>query len=283
MRIYDIRVRPPFKGFLKCRMYADRDRTRSNTSARGQKVPLALESLDVADTLKEMAEAGITHGLVSARVEGNPIFDGVSNEDVLELVDAHPKQFSAAVAVDPLGGQKAADAIERLSKNASVVAGVVEPGILKDPAYLDDRRIDPIWEACGALNLPVLAMGGGVAGPDVGYADPVLLDRVAARFPKVNIVAVHGGWPYVTQILGVAFRRPNIYVSPDLYLPNMPGWRDYVDAANSYLQDRFLTATAYPFAAFGTYMEQVRAMPFQKDILPKILFDNAARLFRHSS
>lgn len=283
MKVYDIRVRPPFKGFLKCKMYADRDRTRGNTLARGQAIPRALETLDVADTLSEMDSAGVVHGLVAARVEGNPMFDGVSNEDVLELVREHPDRFSAAVAVDPLGGKAAADEMERLSRDNLVVAGVVEPGILPEPAFIDDRRVDPVWEVCQELDLPVLAMGGGVAGPEVAYADPIMLDRVATRFPRLKIVAVHGGWPFVTQMLGVAFRRPNVYVAPDLYLPNMPGWRDYVDAANTYLQDRFLTGTAYPFGAFDTYLAQVRKMPFHKDVFPKILYENAASLFRRKT
>lgn len=277
-RIYDIRVRPPYKGFLNCLMYANRERTSANMRARGMSVPKVIETLNLADAVRECHEAGVVKAIVPARVP-NPIFDGAPNDDVLELAAMHPDLFVAAVAVDPLGGAAAAEEIRRHAKNPAVVAVVVEPGIVKEPAYLDDKRINPVWEECQSLGLPVLAMGGGVAGPDVSYADPVPLDRVAVRFPKLSIVAVHGGWPFVTPMLGIAFRRPNIYVCADLYMLKMPGWRDYVDAANLYLEDRFLFGTAYPFNGFKEYADKFAELPFRKEILGKLMHDNAARLF----
>jgi predicted TIM-barrel fold metal-dependent hydrolase len=278
-RTYDIRVRPPFKGFLNCVMYKGAARTRSNAAARQMPLPGALDTLRLEDTLAECRGANVVKALVPARIVGNPMFDGVSNEDVMELVRLQPQLFTAALAVDPFGGRAAAEEVARFAKDPAVVAVVIEPGILEQPRYLDDRGIDPVWDACQSLAMPVLAMGGGLAGPDVGYADPVYLDRVAARFPKLQLLAVHGGWPYVTQILGVAFRRANVHVCPDLYLPYLPGWRDYVDAANTYLQDRFLYGTAYPFADFAAYSRQLMSMPFRKEVLPKVFHDNAERLF----
>jgi len=277
-RIFDIRVRPPFGGFLDCLMYANRERTTANMKARGMSVPKVLTSLKLEDTIAECAEAGVVKAIVPARVP-NPIFDGAPNADVLELAKRHPDLFLAAIAVDPVAGAQAAEEIRRHAANPAVVAVVIEPGILKEPAYLDDRRIDPVWEECAGLGLPVLAMGGGVAGPDASYANPVPLDRAAARFPKLQFVAVHGGWPFVTPMCGIAFRRPNIHVCADLYMLGMPGWRDYVDAANLYLEDRFLFGTAYPFNGFAEYADKFAALPFRREILPKLMHDNAARLF----
>lgn len=276
--IYDIRVRPPYKGFLECVMYKNRERTTGNMRARGMAIPHVLETLQMADCLRECAEANVVKAIVPAR-EPNPIFDGAPNSDVLELAALHPKLFVAAIAVDPVAGGAAVAEIRKHAANPSVVAVVIEPGLLKQPAYLDDPRINPVWEECASLGLPVLAMGGGVAGPDVSYADPTSLDRAAVRFPKCQFVAVHGGWPYVTQMLGIAFRRSNIYVCADLYMLKMPGWRDYVDAANLYLEDRFLFGTAYPFNGFKEYAEKFSDLPFRREILPKLMHDNAARLF----
>ncbi|HEY7676436.1 MAG TPA: amidohydrolase family protein, partial [Candidatus Methylomirabilis sp.] len=107
---------------------------------------------------------------------------------------------------------------------------------------------------------------------------PVPLDHVAAEFPTLPLIAAHGCWPWVTEALHVAFRRLNVYISPDMYLVNCPGWRDYVEAANSYLQDRFLFATAYPFLPLRETVAHVRRLPFRRHVLPKVLYGNAARL-----
>ena len=37
----------------------------------------------------------------------------------------------------------------------------------------------------------------------------------------MKIVVSHGGWPWVHQMLHIAFRRPNVYLSPDQYLAQM--------------------------------------------------------------
>ena len=37
--------------------------------------------------------------------------------------------------------------------------------------------------------------------------DPVHTDGVASRFPDLKIVAGHGCWPYVAEIIAVAFKH----------------------------------------------------------------------------
>lgn len=85
--------------------------------------------------------------------------------------------------------------------------------------------------------------------------------QIAAEFPRLQTVAAHGCWPWVTEILGVAYRRPNLYVSPDMYLVNMPGALDYVRATNYYLEDRFLFASAYPALPLKGAVYAYRALP----------------------
>ena len=89
-------------------------------------------------------------------------------------------------------------------------------------------------------------MAGGGNGPDASYSHPMVIDQIAADFPNLTIINTHGGYPWVTEILFVAYRRPNLYICPDMYLFNQPGWQDYVTAANFALQDRFLFGTAIP-------------------------------------
>jgi len=276
--IYDVRFRPPFAGFLDCVMYKNRARTIAHMRARDMSPFPALESLKLEDSVKECAEANVTRALVSGRGP-NPMFEGAPNEDVLELTRLHPDLFRAAIAVDPLGGETAVKEIRQYAHNKMVVAVVLEPGLLTTPAYFDDPRINPVFEECQSLDLPIVGMFGPISGPDIGFADPLPLDRVAGLFPKLKIIGAHGGWPYVTQMLAVAFRRPNVYLSPDIFMLNMPGSGQYVEAVNLYLEDRFLFATAYPFNGLQEYAAKFAQLPFRKGILPKLLYENAARLF----
>ena len=41
----------------------------------------------------------------------------------------------------------------------------------------------------------------------------------------MNIILSHGGWPWVTEAIHVAYRYKNVYLLPDLYQFNGPGRR----------------------------------------------------------
>jgi len=100
---------------------------------------------------------------------------------------------------------------------------------------------------------------------------------VAGDFPGLRIALSHGAWPWVQQILHVAYRRPNVYVSPDQYLCNMPGMHDYILAANGFLAERFLYASSYPFIGVKDYADWFRRLPLKPELMEQLMYGNAAR------
>ena len=56
-------------------------------------------------------------------------------------------------------------------------------------------------------------------------------------------------------------------------------WQMYVEAANGYLQDRLLFGTAYPALPLKATVDRFLALPFHDAVRPKLLFENAQRLF----
>lgn len=274
--IVDCRLRPPAHGFLANVMYASRARTVANMGVRGFTAPPSVADADLQALIREMDEAGVDLGVVPGRMP-NKVFGGVPNPEIAQIVRETPGRFVGVGSADLSTLDSAlADVDECVALGFKAIA--IEPGLLDFPLYLDDRRLYPVYEKIQATGLVVFAMGGGNAGPDFTYASPIAAERVAADFPGLTWVLVHGGWPWVQETLGVAFRRPNIWVSPDLYLLDMPGWRDYVDCANSYLQDRFLFATAYPFCSLREYVDRFTRLPFREAVVEKLLWNNAASL-----
>jgi hypothetical protein len=124
----------------------------------------------------------------------------------------------------------------------------------------------------------VIIMTGGNAGPNLNYTNPALLDTMLADFPTLKVVCSHGNWPWVTEILHVAFRRSNLYVSPDMYLCNMPGMDDYVKAADGFLQDRFIYASSFPFCPIKQYAEWFSRLPIRPEQMEKVVYRNAMTL-----
>ena len=276
MRIIDARARPPIAAFLPDRTYANLARTLGNVRARGWEPTPAMAGSDLAGYRAECAGAGIVSAGIPARVP-NKWWGGQGNDPVFAAAADDSFYFPYA-AVDPfLTG--AAESVGGLVQRGA--RGIVlEPGIAEEPSYVDDPRIDPVYEACLAADIPVLLMGGGETGPDLSFSDPLRFERVALRFPSLTLVNVHGGWPLVQAALGVAFRRPNVWLLPDVYFPGLPGEADYVLAMRTFLANRFLFATGYPFCPVQATVDRYLSFGLPDSILSKVLHDNAARLFK---
>lgn len=128
------------------------------------------------------------------------------------------------------------------------------------------------------MSVPIFISLSDWGDPDIGYSNPVQLDRVARRFPKLPIVVGHGCWPWVQGVLGIAFANQNLFVSPDMYLMRLPGTSDYVAAANGYLADRFLFGSSYPSCPVGHAVKCVDEPPFSLHVRERLMRDNARRL-----
>jgi len=277
MKIIDFRVRPPMKGILKTAMYANAPRRDRFTRQLGMKPAPSARRRSMPLLLKEMQAAGVVRGVVMARI--SDMLGSISNKDVRDICKAYPKTFVGIAGVDPMNRRAAIAEIDQAMK-AGFRGVTIEPGAYPVPIYADDRRLYPLYGHLEDRNIPVVIMTGGNAGPDLSYSSPIPLDRVAAEFPTLKIVISHGNWPWVQEILHVAFRRPNVYLSPDMYLYNMPGMDDYLKAANSWLADRFIFASAYPLTPLKDYADWFLRLPLRPEAMERIVYKNAAELLR---
>jgi len=275
MKIIDFRVRPPVRGILKTAMYANAPRRDRFIHQLGMQPAPSASKKSMPMLLKEMNKAGVVRGVVMARISDT--LGSISNEDVHAICKAYPKQFVGIAGVDPTSRKAAIKSIDD-SMKAGFRGVTIEPGAYPVPMYADDRRLYPIYAHLEDRKIPVVIMTGGNAGPDLSYSSPIPLDRVAGDFPNLKIVVSHGNWPWVHEILHVAFRRANIYLSPDMYLYNLPGMDDWIKAANGWLADRFIYASAYPLTPLLDYAEWFMTLPLRQDVMEKCVYKNAAAL-----
>jgi predicted TIM-barrel fold metal-dependent hydrolase len=275
MKVLDFRIRPPYKEFLDTKMYVSAERRDRITSAIGFEPALSAQNKSLPLLIQEMDEAGVSLGVVVGRNSGT--LGVVSNDVVKEVCDLFPDRFIPVASIDPMQWKSAPSDIVT-ARSAGFKAIGLEPGGAVIPMHTDDRRLYPLYTFCEAENIVIIIMTGGNAGPDISYSSPERLDRVLEDFPDLKVVSSHGNWPWVHQILHVAFRRPNLYLAPDYLLSNMPGMEDFVKAADTWLSDQFLYASAFPFAPVKGYSEWFQQLPIRASSMEKVLFTNAARL-----
>ncbi len=233
------------------------------------------KSPDLASFLTEMDEAELAVGLMVAR--STPTVR-VTNESLAEVTKQSSGRLLGVASVDPieLGEKKALEAAEHAIKTLGLLGLNIDAGFYAEAMKADDPRLLPFYELCQGLNVPAFVLSGPTT-PDLRLNDPFAIDRVAAQFPKLSIVVCHGCYPHVADIVGVAFRRENVFLSPDRYMFS-PGGKLYIEAANGFMQDQYLFGTSYPFRPMRQSVDDLRAIGLQPDILEKVSFKNACRL-----
>lgn len=273
----DFRYRPPYKSYKDAIMYRDLERTKNNSAAFGMHVSKAVLDLDFDASIKEMDAAGITMGVLAGR-KVLPHIGIIDNQDIAELVRDYPGRFIGLAGVDPTEMDEAMAEIEKWVDKGGMHGVVVEPGLTKRPMYIEDRELAPIYEECIRLDVPVMLMVGSNCGPDISYSEPKHVEALAKAYPKLRIILAHGGWPWVTETIHLAYRYKNIYLLPDLYAFNAPGSSEFLAAANYILREKVLFGSAYPFVDMSEAVEYFKNGRILPEAESSFFEENARRV-----
>lgn len=276
--IVDFRLRPPYGSFVRLDVPYGRS-GQWLTNRIGVPFPESASQQSMEMTLREMDEVGITTGVVTGRAWS----PGVSNDELAELCRAYPGRFVGIASVDLTRRGEMVKEFRRAIEELGLRGLILEPGIGTQPHVdVDHGTLYALYEEAQRLAVPVLFTLSVFVGTDIGYCqrNMIALDRVAGDFRRVNFVVAHAGWPYVQEAVGLGLRRPNVYLSPDLYNFDFPLGQAFFDAANSYLQDQYLYASAYPLYPLKSAVEKTVAGLRSDAVREKALYANAARLLR---
>lgn len=171
--------------------------------------------LPAEEYLRAMDEAGVAKAVILGKdygLLGDRDNSNLPDEEVAELVQAHPDRFIGFTAVHPDRDVK--KNIARLERAAGELG---LRGIKLNPAsgfYPNDERLYPVYEKACELSIPVV-VHMGLKPPSEGsrlkYCLPVYLDDVAVDFPDLKLVIAHAGYPWVEETVMVGLYSQNIF------------------------------------------------------------------------
>lgn len=210
----------------------------------------------------------------------------VPNDRVAEIVRAYPRRFIGFAGADPRKGKAAVEEIERCARKLDLRAVALRP--FMQELYANDPAYDPIYECCQSLGMVVWihTSVNWTLSRKMDYGRPLHLDDVCIRFPKLKIIAGHGGWPWVHEMVALAWRHENLFLDISAYRPRNlaragSGWEMLLHFGNTTIQDKVLFGSDWLNLGMhiARVIEEVRALPLRPSVLEKWLGDNARRVF----
>ena len=230
--------------------------------------------------LEEMTACGTTYGVVWGRADMD-LKNSTPHEDIAAIVREYGKIMIAGFGGITLrdGLRPALTEVESSISKYELKGITVEPGWSGMPLHrADDPMLYPIYDLCQDLGGILAFTISCRMGTDLSYSDPEAVDKVARDFPNLKIVVSHSFWPWVEHSCGLALRRPNIYLLPDLYGWCSPGYTKWVEASNTFLQDRMIFGSSYPVMGIREMVEAYSKLPYKDSVREKVMYKNAARL-----
>lgn len=239
----------------------------------------------LGEFVRQLDEMGVEKAVIFNLDEETPSgLKGLPNDYYADIVRQYPDKFIGMAGIDPLKGMDAVREIRR-SYDLGLRGIGVRPFMFGIPPH--HAKMYPLYSTCVELDIPVwFHTGINYSTNNMEVERPIYFDIVAQDFPELKIIAGHGGWPWVPEIMAVAWRNANVYIdiaSIDPKYLSMPGsgWETLMQLGNSILQDRVLFASTWLF--MGRTIKQladgVMELPLKDEIKAKWLYHNAARLF----
>jgi hypothetical protein len=237
-----------------------------------------VEPMPLEQQVAEMRAAGVERAVICAADNQTVWGRRTPNEFMAGLVEQFPDFFVAFAGADPHKGMQAVRDLDHAIRHLGLKGLNVGPWLHQ--MLPNDKRYYPLYAKACELGVPVVVHCSSHFDPQVPMetGNPVHLDEVAGYFPDLKLIASHAGWPWVLQMVAVAWRHPNVYLEFSGILPRY--WeKDLVERFETpILEGRVLWATDYPLIEWKRSIDQVLELPLSDETKHDVLYGNAARL-----
>ena len=203
----------------------------------------------------------------------------ITNESVADVVRQYPDRVVGIASVDIARPMDAVRELRRCVKNYGFKGLRLLPWLWGLPP--DDRRYYPLYSECVELGIAFCSQVGH-SGPlfpsEPGRPIPYL-DNVANDFPELTIVAGHIGFPWVSEMISLCLKYPNVYVDTSAYkVTRFP--REFVDFMRGPGRTKVLFASDYPVLKPNDCLAELETLGLSEEAQALFLGGNATRAFR---
>ena len=281
-KIIDFRVVPPFNEYVskeEARQVLHEGYMARYSETYGQDMNSL--TVTIEQLLNDMHCAGVAFGVMQAEWELGDYRK--LNDAAYNLAKRYPDKFPFHfLALNPASGEDMARYIEKEVKERGFSGVNIQSWstrqAINSPVWV------PVYAKCQEMGIPITihtSINFAVDRP-IGLGRPLHISEVASSFPDLIIVANHGGWPWVNEMVAVAWKHKNVYVeiggqSPKYIAKAGTGWEPLMVFGNSVIADKILFANDN-MLPHKRVVDELMQMPLKDSVKEKWLGLNAEKL-----
>ncbi|MGD9941608.1 MAG: amidohydrolase family protein [Burkholderiaceae bacterium] len=275
MKLIDFNSRPPLAEFGAQASHLSNYR-------RVYQASESAVSADLADYLEAYQRVGAEHVVIKAKDVQSTFGLKVPNEAVAAFCAAHGPRFIGWAGVDPHKGEAAVQELHHAVRELGLRGLNLQ--CFEHKLAINDPKMYPLYQACVELDIPVNIHCGINFSTDclMAHGRPLLLDEVMVNVPGLRVVASPPGWPWVHELIGVAWRHRRLSIAVSAVRPRYlavehSGYEPLLQYGSTVLQDQMMFGTSFPMQPVERAVQEFMALPMKDEVREKWLYTNAAR------
>ncbi|MCS6817405.1 MAG: amidohydrolase family protein [Blastocatellia bacterium] len=201
-----------------------------------------------------------------------------SYEEIAELVRAYPGRIVGLAGINPFERMAGVRRLEYAVREYGFRGAHIHPYGFGLP--LNAAEWYPFYAKCAELDIPIVIQTGHSAEfMPSACGRPILLDDVALYFPELRLVAAHTGWPWVEELIALAWKHPNVYIAVSGHAPRY--WdKSLVHFLNSRGIGKVMWGTDYPLILHEESLTQIEQLGLKPEAKQALLRDTAVKVFK---
>jgi hypothetical protein len=202
----------------------------------------------------------------------------ITVEEVAQVVNERPDRFAGLYGINPHKKMDGVRELEKAVKDCGFKGAHLHAYGFGIP--VNHRDLYPFYAKCVELDIPVLMqIGHSAESMPSAVGRPLLIDDFALYFPELKVVALHTGWPWVDELIAMAWKHLNVYIGTTGHRPKY--WDpSLVRFLNSRGKGKVIWGTDYPLILHKQSRDDIEEMDLREDAKAQLLREVAIKIFK---
>lgn len=245
------------------------------------------EEFALDNFLTMLSDANVVYHAIHNMDYGRDGSEPTADHDyVAEILKKYPGRFIGFAGYNPHKGTESLKTVRKAITEQGYKAVVIPP--YEHGVKADDRKYYPLYALCDELNIPIWIHSSinYYRETSVFIDHPSNLEAPLIDFKNLKIIAGHGGWPWVPDLIAMLLKYENLYVDTSAFRPKYiaeanTGWDMFMYYANTLIQDKIVFGTDWLTLGMPIkdVISEIEAWPLKDSVREKFYWKNANKVF----